>query len=88
MYGMQTQVTCGGSSCSTVDYARALAHWAKIELLKEKVKQRMEASYGKQLDKTADLIVEVLSERMKNAEELEKKEGELEQAFENFESVD
>ena len=80
MYGNQVQVYCGGAKCD-VDYAERIAHWARMELLKEKVKQRLEAKYGKQLDKIADLIVDVVSERSRSDEELANKEEALENAF-------
>ena len=65
-------------------YARMIARWAKVELLREKVKQRIDAKYGKKLDKIADLIVEVVVEEAKNATEAERKEAELEDSFENL----
>ena len=66
-------------------YAHRLAQWAKVELLKEKVKHRLEAQYGKQLDKMADLIVEVVAEKAKNAADLEEKEAKLADAWEEWE---
>lgn len=83
MYGKQVQVYCGGNSCEP-DYAKMIAHWAKMELLKEKVKLRMEKKHGKELDKLADLIIEVVEERAKSVDELEKKEEELDEAFYQF----
>lgn len=73
---------CGGgyqSRCgpSSADYAFLLNHWAKKELLKEKVKKRMEAAYGKQLDAVADLIVEFVKDSNETEEELGKKEEAL-----------
>ncbi len=41
-------------------HAKMLSNWAKAELLKEKVKQKMEAKYGKRLDSLADFTVEVM----------------------------
>ncbi len=83
MYGTQQQMQCGGS-CSSTDYARMLAHWAKMELLKEKVKARMDQKYGKQLDAMADLIAEVVVEESRTAEEAERREEKLETAFEEL----
>ena len=80
MYGNQVQVYCGGASCET-DYADRIAHWARMELLKEKVKMRLDAKYGKQLDKVADLIVDLVSERTKSDEELTQKETDLREAL-------
>ena len=79
MYGY----TCA-SECDQADYARSLAHWAKVELLKEKVKQRMDDKYGPQLDKIADLVTEVVVESAKNVGQLERKEEELEDAWDEF----
>ncbi len=69
---------CQGMDCQT-DYALAFAQWAKIELLKEKVKERMEKKYGKQLDTVADLLVDVASAREERRADVEKKE----EAFEH-----
>ena len=80
MMNRQVQVLYG-PECESVDYARMLAHWAKVELLKEKIKERMEAKYGKQIEKMADLVVEVIAERARNSEQIEHKEDELEDLF-------
>ena len=79
MYGMQYR-TCG-IEYSERDYAEQVARWAKMELLKEKVKQRMDAKYGKQLDAVADLVVEMLEERAKSVDALEEQEHKLADAF-------
>ncbi len=87
MYVMKTcgpSGSCGGSSCGEADYARALAHWAKVELLKEKVKSRIDARHGPKLDKMADLIVEMVESESKTQEELYAKEEELARQFESF----
>lgn len=81
MYG--EMVSCGRPPGGT-DYALALADWARVELLKEKVKRRMDEKYGKRLDRLADLIAEVVSERMKGAREMEGREEELRKAIEEF----
>ncbi|GEM_PF-1929053 len=84
MYG-EMQVMCGPAgcapSCAEMDYARALSKWAKVELLKEKVKQKLDAKYGKQLDKVADLIVEIMTERAKSQVDFAQKQQELETAL-------
>ena len=67
-------------------YAKLLSQWARAELLKEKVKQRMEIKYGKQLDSLADLIVEVAEEQARNHEKIQDKGEELENAFEELDS--
>ncbi|MBI4399523.1 hypothetical protein HY570_02130 [Candidatus Micrarchaeota archaeon] len=83
MYGTQMQMTCE-SGCREVDYATALSKWGKVELLKEKVKQKMDQRYGAKLDKLAELIVEVVAEKAKKGEELEDKEEKLAKGFEEL----
>ncbi|MBI5226260.1 hypothetical protein HY994_03400 [Candidatus Micrarchaeota archaeon] len=83
MYGTQQQTQCG-NSCSSTDYARMLAHWAKMELLKEKVKARMDEKYGKQLDALADLIAEVVMDDAKTQDEAESRDEKLETAFDQL----
>ncbi len=76
---------CGGmQQCgpSSMDYAFLLGHWAKKEILKEKVKKRMEAEYGKQLDAIADMIVEFVKDRNATQVELDKKAEALEEKME------
>ena len=87
MYVMKTcgpSGSCSSSSCGEADYARALAHWAKMELLKEKVKQRIDARHGAKLDKMADLIVELVESERKSQEEMYAKEEELASQFESL----
>ena len=88
--GGRCETECGSEmQCSyesrEVDYARTLAFWVKKEILKDKVKQRMETKYGKKLDKIADLIVEIVTEKAKNAKELGNKGEELKAAFGDLE---
>lgn len=83
---MQRQVMCGSSACGPSDYAQAIATWAKMELLKEKVKARMNEKHGKQLDALADLIVEVVAERSQSEETREAQEEKLAQAWDQIES--
>lgn len=75
---------CGASACGSVDYTRAIVAWAKIELLKEKVKARLNEKYGKQLDALADLVVEVVAERSQSEEGLEVREEKLAQAWDEI----
>lgn len=80
MYGNCTTISCKGSG-NGADYAQSLANWAKSELLKEKVKKRIDAKYGAGLEKTADLIVEVIETRAKTAEAWDDVEERLSDAF-------
>ncbi len=79
---------CGQGSCCESDgcgnsggYDHAaimmyLAKSAKMELIKEKVKAKLEKVHGKKFDKVADILVEALESHMKMKQEMMKK-GEL-----------
>jgi len=77
------QMACG-ASCASLDYAEALSRWAKVELLKEKVKAKMDKKYGEKLDRIADIVVEMAEKRSKGAEELSAGEQSLGQAFDSL----
>ena len=70
---------CGTQSqCCTGEYDRMammmyLAKSAKMELIKEKVKKKLESAEGKKLDKIADLLIEAMAERRKSSIDSEKK---------------
>lgn len=81
MYGQVRFCPAEGCGQEELDYAGMIAGWAKAELLREKVKQRMEKEYGKQLDRAADLIVEVVTARAERGRGLQEKEEELSVAF-------
>ncbi len=86
MYCCDAQVSgvqVSDASCR-VDYAQAIESWAKIELLKEKVKARLDSQYGGKLDKLADLIVEVVVEKSKNAGGVEEKNSVLRSSWEDL----
>ncbi|MBI4452281.1 hypothetical protein HY637_02540 [Candidatus Woesearchaeota archaeon] len=59
-----------------------------MELLKEKMKERLEAAAGKNLDKAADLIVEALLEQYKAEGDLSKKKLELSEKLDKIFSED
>ncbi|MDP3742616.1 MAG: hypothetical protein Q8R15_04845 [Candidatus Micrarchaeota archaeon] len=82
MYGNGIQACA--TSCAEVDYAELMAKSAKFELLREKVKQRIDKQQGKELDKIADLVVDAISQKAKTSEELEKKRQQLASAFEEL----
>ncbi|MBI2445346.1 hypothetical protein HYV43_03090 [Candidatus Micrarchaeota archaeon] len=88
LYGMQRQVMCAGAACGPSEYAHALAQWAKVELLKEKVKARIDQKHGAQLDALADLIVEVVTERAQGAESLERQEEKLAEAWDRIDGCE
>jgi hypothetical protein len=77
----ENKVSCCGYE---TDYATGIARWAKVELLKEKVRQKLDAKYGSQIDKLADLIVEVVQEKTKSEDEFLEKQEKLDDAFEEF----
>ncbi len=84
MYGNECSTRVCGSG-NEISYARALANWAQVELLKEKVKARMEKHYGEKLEKVADLIVDIVAEKAKNEKEWQKSREELHEAMEKLE---
>lgn len=87
MYG-----NCGGAVCEVrvekADYAEALMNWAKAEIVKEKVKAKLEAKYGKELDKLASTIVEVMTERNESNKKAKSREEQLEDAWDSFDDME
>ena len=77
--------SCEGScegKYDKMDMFMYLAHSAKMELIKEKMKKRLEATEGKKLDKVAELFVEAMLEKWKDKAEISKKWEELREKFE------
>ena len=54
---------------------------AKMELIKEKVKKKLESAIGKKLDQIADLLVEAMMEHYKTEDEHSAKEQRLRERF-------
>ena len=54
---------------------------AKMELIKEKSKKRLESAIGKKLDQVADLLVEAMIEHYKTEDENSAKEQKLRERF-------
>ncbi len=75
--GYEMQCRSGYCGPGNVDYAYILGYWAKKELLKEKVKKRLEGKYGKKLDDLADAIVDLMKEKSKGEDEEAKRMEEL-----------
>ncbi|HLC59832.1 MAG TPA: hypothetical protein VJJ52_00205 [Candidatus Nanoarchaeia archaeon] len=76
----------GESNCCEKSYDKMgmmmwLAHSAKMELIKEKMKKKLEAAKGKKLDQVAELFVDAMMEKYKDEAESEKKKEELQQKF-------
>ena len=74
------------SSCCESGYDKMsmflyLVHSAKMELIKEKMKKKLESVKGRQLDQVADLFVNAMMEEYKNKAEAERKREELQQKF-------
>ena len=67
-----------------VDYRRMLLNWAKTELLKEKMKAKLDQKYGKELDRIADMLVEVVSEEEKSKRELGRKKEDVRTKLQSF----
>ena len=69
-----------GSGCGEMDYLRMivyLAKEAKAEMIKDKIKTRLEKTHGKKLDKIADIAVEALQAKCEMGNERQKKMEEL-----------
>lgn len=62
-----------------------VAKKAKFELIKDKMKKRIEATEGKKLDQLADLVVDTMLAKYKIKMELEKKHEELGTKWEEME---
>src|SRR3989338_3009491 len=86
--GCESECRCCEGEYSKLDMFLYMAKGAKIELLKEKMKKRLEAIHGKKLDKVADLIVEALIEQYKTEEDLSKKRQELNEKLDKIFSED
>lgn len=84
MYGRMQYCSAGGCGGQEVDYAAMIAGWAKTEILREKVKARLEKKYSAQLDKVADLVVEVITQRAASEDAVESSESELQEAVEGL----
>lgn len=77
---------CSSSGCGEDKIAMMfhVAKKAKMELIKEKVKKKLEAVEGKKLDKVADLLVEAMLGKYRMKQEAEKK---MQEMYEKFEAI-
>ena len=85
----QEQCDCSSDNCcekgyDKIDMFMYLVHSAKMELVKEKMKKRLEAVKGKKLDQVAELFVEAVMEEWKGKAESEKRKEELREKFESI----
>ena len=72
--------SCG--KCDKMEMFMEVAKTAKSELLREKIKKRLEVVMGKKLDKVAELLVEAMIDHYKSEMEQENKEQDFRQRFE------
>ena len=66
------------------DYRKLLLNWAKTELLKEKVKAKLDKKYGKELEALADALVEVMSEEGAQKKEIAQKKESTRKKLKSF----
>jgi hypothetical protein len=79
------QSKCNKGGGHSVDDMINLAHCAKKELLKEKIKANLETKIGSKLDKVADLLVDTMLEEYKAGRESKERRADLkEKLFEIF----
>ena len=52
-----------------------------MELIKEKVKRKLEETHGKKFDKIAQLLVDSMTEKMNMKKEMFQKKREMEEKF-------
>lgn len=86
--GCESECRCCEGEYSKLDMFLYMAKGAKMELLKEKIKKRLEASHGKKLDKVAELIVEALLEKYKSESDAYKRRQELNEQLDKIFSED
>ena len=81
---------CGnGNECCSGEYDKLdmflyMAKGAKMELLKEKMKEKLEGAVGKKLDKVADLMVGSLMDHYKSEGDALNKKQELGEKLEKI----
>ncbi len=80
--GCSGESSCCEKSYDKTDMMMWLAHSAKMELIKEKMKKKLEAVKGKKLDQVADLFVDAMMEEYKDMAGAEKRKEELREKFE------
>ncbi|VVB70199.1 Uncharacterised protein [uncultured archaeon] len=56
---------------SQISYSKSLADWAKTEVLKDLVKQKVKEKYGLKLEKVADDLVELMFENDSISKDIE-----------------
>lgn len=79
---------CGQNECSCCEMDRmsmtmCLVKEAKMDILKEKIRKKLEEADGKRLDKIADLLVEAVIEHRKGKEDMHKKREEMRSRLES-----
>ena len=76
-----SESNCCEGQYSKMDMFMYLVHSAKMELIKEKMKKKLDAVKGKQFDQVADLFVNAMMEKYKDEAEAEKRREDLQQKF-------
>ena len=86
--GSGNEGSCNDGGCcseqSMLGTLMYMAKDAKFELLREKIKRKLESSQGKKLDQIADVAVEAFLESWKGKQETAAKWKELEEKLENI----
>ncbi len=80
--GCSEEGKCCEKGYDKMDMMMWLVHSAKTELIKEKMKKKLEANLGKKLDMAADLFVEAMMQEWKGKVENAKRKEELREKFE------
>ena len=79
---------CGAEEYDKSDMFFYLAKEAKMDLLKEKIKKRLDSVDGKKLDKAAELIVDMLLDYYKTEDDISNKKQEFNEKLEKIFSED
>ncbi len=82
--GRTLYIRMHGFGASGVDYREMLLNWAKAELLKEKVKAKLDKKYGKELEALADALVEVMGEEGAQKKEIAQKKESTRKKLRSF----
>ncbi len=82
--GCSDKSSCCGKDYDKMDMMMWLAHSAKMELIKEKMKKRLESVKGKKLDQVAELFVNAMMDEYKDRAGTEKRKEELREKFESI----
>ncbi|MDO8339193.1 MAG: hypothetical protein Q7T16_00890 [Candidatus Burarchaeum sp.] len=82
--GRTLYIRMHGFGGGRMDYREMLLNWAKTELLKEKVKAKLDKKYGKELEALADALVEVMGEEGAQKKEIAQKKESTRKKLKSF----